>query len=493
MNQFHIRADQERFRIAPEVYGHFAEHLGRCIYEGFWVGEDSEIPNTRGIRNDMVAALKALDIPVLRWPGGCFADEYHWKDGVGPREGRKSLVNTHWGGLVENNHFGTHEFFELCEQLGADPYVCGNVGSGTVQEMAEWVEYVTFDGDSPMSRWRRENGRDEPWKLTYFGVGNENWGCGGNMRAEFYADLYRRYGTYVRNFSNQRPEKIAGGPNASDYHWTEVLMREATGHMQGLSLHYYTMPGDWEKKGAATGFGEDDWFATLKNALFMDELVSRHGSIMDVYDPTKKVSLVVDEWGTWYDVEPGTNPGFLYQQNTLRDALVAAIHLNIFADHGDRVRMANIAQTVNVLQAMALTDGAQMLLTPTYHAFEMMKENQGAMALVANLESDKYGFQGKEIPALHVSASKTKDGAVLATVCHLDPNHSTTLELYIHEFAAQKITARVLTSDSMSSHNTFEAPETLAPTEFTDFQVESNGKLTINVPAMALLTFKFEA
>lgn len=313
-----INADIKRGKINKNIYGHFSEHLGRCIYEGYWVGEDSPIPNTKGIRNDVLEALRQLQIPVLRWPGGCFADEYHWKDGIGPRENRPQMINTHWGGVVENNHFGTHEFMLLCELLGAEPYICGNVGSGTVHEMEQWVEYMTFDGESPMANWRRQNGRDEPWKLTYFGIGNENWGCGGNMRPEYYADEYRRYATYVRNYGNNRIYKIACGPNVADYRWTEVMMREARHMMNGLSLHYYTVPGTWANKGSATEFDQKEWFVTLQKTLYMDELITRHGSIMDFYDPQKRIGLIIDEWGTWYDVEPGTNPGFLYQQNTMR-------------------------------------------------------------------------------------------------------------------------------------------------------------------------------
>ncbi len=312
-----IRADSPGVKVNRNIYGHFAEHLGRCIYEGIWVGEDSPIPNTRGIRNDVVAALRQLQVPVLRWPGGCFADEYHWRDGIGPREDRPKLINTHWGGVVENNHFGTHEFMDLCEQIGAEPYICGNVGSGTVQEMMNWVEYMTSDADSPMANLRRANGREEPWKVTYFGVGNESWGCGGNMRPEYYADLYRRYNTFVKNYSGNNIYRIACGANGEDYDWTDVLMSRAGRKMNGLSLHYYTIPtGNWGNKGSATEFDEAVYHSTLKRTLHMDELVTKHSEIMDKHDPNKNVGMVIDEWGIWTDVEPGTNPGFLYQQNT---------------------------------------------------------------------------------------------------------------------------------------------------------------------------------
>jgi alpha-L-arabinofuranosidase len=485
-----VNADIEKGTINKNIYGHFAEHLGRCIYEGIWVGEDSSIPNTQGIRNDVLEALKQINIPVLRWPGGCFADEYHWKDGVGPREERKRMVNTHWGGVVENNHFGTHEFMLLCELLGAEPYICGNVGSGTVQEMSEWVEYMTFNGESPMANWRKENGREEPWKLTYFGVGNENWGCGGNMRPEYYADLYRQFQTYVRNYGDNKIYKIAGGANVADYKWTEVLMSEAGRYMNGLSLHYYTVPGEfWTGKGSAIDFTEDEWFTTMKKTLFMDQLVTNHSTIMDKYDPEKRVGLIVDEWGTWYDVEPGTNPGFLYQQNTIRDALVAGITLNIFNNHCDRVQMANIAQTVNVLQAMVLTEGEQMILTPTYHVFNMYKVHQNAALLAVDSNIIDYGKNSETIPSVHVSASKAGNGDVNISLCNLDNTKSSTVTVELRGIstkALQNVTATILTSKNMNDHNTFEHPETVMPKSFDDFTLENN-ELTINMPPMSVL------
>jgi alpha-N-arabinofuranosidase len=331
------------------------------------VGNDPEaaasVPNTRGIRNDVVAALRRIKIPNLRWPGGCFADEYHWKDGIGPRRDRPRMINTHWGGVIEDNSFGTHEFLDLCEQLSVpgcprcEPYICGNVGSGTVQELSQWVEYVNFGGVSPMADLRRKNGRADPWKVRFWGIGNENWGCGGNMTPEFYADNYRRYACYARTYGDARLYKIACGPSGGDYNWTRVLMEKTGGQLSGLALHHYTGGGG---KGSATDFSEAEWFYTMQKACYTAELIAKHGAVMDEFDPERKVGLVVDEWGTWYTVEPGTNPGFLYQQNSLRDALVAGIHFNIFNNHAERVRMANIAQTINVLQSVILTEGPGM-------------------------------------------------------------------------------------------------------------------------------------
>ncbi|MFC5650656.1 alpha-N-arabinofuranosidase [Paenibacillus solisilvae] len=494
-NRVVVNLDRTKGNINRNIYGHFAEHLGRCIYEGIWVGEDSDIPNTKGIRNDVLEALKNLNIPVLRWPGGCFADEYHWKDGIGPREGRKRMINTHWGGVVENNHFGTHEFLMLCEMLGCEPYINGNVGSGTVQEMQEWVEYMTFEGESPMSNLRAANGRENPWKVNFFGVGNENWGCGGNMRPEYYADLYRRYQTYVRNYGSNRIFRIACGANVDDFRWTETLMKEAARYMDGLTLHYYTVPETWEKKGSSTDFTETDWFVTLRKALFMDELVTKHKTIMDKYDPNKRISLIVDEWGTWYDVEPGTNPGFLYQQNTMRDALVAAVSLHIFHDHSDRVRMTNIAQTVNVLQSVVLTEGAKMALTPTYHVYEMFKVHHDADALDVFHQPASYSLGGESIAQTSVSASRGKDGKLNISLCNLSHDEAavTSIELRgVGGDALGSVNGTLLRSSALSAHNTVEKPETVKPEPLTGLVLDADGKLNLNLPPASVVVLTIE-
>ncbi|MGZ5134341.1 MAG: alpha-N-arabinofuranosidase, partial [Flavitalea sp.] len=403
-----------KHNISRHIYGHFSEHLGRCIYDGFWVSDTMKVPRQGRIRLDIVEALKKINVPNLRWPGGCFADEYHWRDGIGKPKERPKMINTNWGGVTEDNSFGTHEFLELCSLLKCEPYIAGNVGSGTVEEMAKWVEYVNFDGVSPMAALRKENGRNAPWRVTYWGIGNENWGCGGNMTAEYYAGEYKRYATYARNYPGTPLRKVAGGANSRDYNWTEVCMKNiGVNQMWGLSLHHYTIPtGNWSKKGSATKFDEKEYFQSMKSCLFMDELVTKHSAIMDKYDSAKRVALVVDEWGIWTDVEPGTNPGFLYQQNTLRDALIAATTLNIFNNHSDRVRMANLAQTVNVLQAIILTEGRKMLLTPTYHIFDLYKVHQDAKYLPLKITTPDYTLDNQQIPAVNVSASQDSTGAI---------------------------------------------------------------------------------
>lgn len=465
-----VDVNDKKSTISPDIYGHFSEHLGRCIYGGFWVGKDSPIPNIHGYRKDVVQAFKDIDIPNLRWPGGCFADEYHWKDGIGPKENRKRMINTHWGGVVEDNSFGTNEFMGLCDELGCKPYICGNVGSGSVQEMDEWVEYMTFSGESPMSRLREQNGHKDAWKLPYFGVGNENWGCGGNMRPEFYADLYRRFQTYVRQYGPDKIQKIAGGPNIDDYNWTDVLMKNAGNYMDGLSLHYYTYEYDWGHKRSATKFDDKGWYRTLKNAFRMDELVRRHGEIMDKYDAEKRVSLVVDEWGSWHEVEPGTNPGFLYQQNSVRDALIAGIHLNIFNNHSDRIRMANIAQAVNVLQSPVLTEGDKIVLTPTWHVFRMYKDHMGSRLLGSTVATSSAGFEAEDekirIPGLSVSASEKSDeksgkSRYLVTICNTDLYDTKEVDIGLVNLGGEisKAEGTLLSGDEMNTCNTFEKPD----------------------------------
>lgn len=485
-NRAIVNTDLGGGEISKYLYGHFSEHLGHCIYEGFWVGPESNIPNTRGIRNDVVQALRQINLPVLRWPGGCFADEYHWRDGLGPAASRPAMVNTHWGGVTENNHFGTHEFMDLCEQLGCEPYISGNVGSGTVREMQDWIEYLTFDGQSPMANLRRANGRVAPWPVRFWGVGNENWGCGGHMRPEHYADQYRRYATYCRNFGQNQLYKIACGANSTDYNWTEVLMREAGRHMHGLSLHYYTVPGTWEAKGSATQFGEAEWFTTLKKALFIDELITRHSSLMDRYDPEKRVGLIVDEWGAWYDVEPGTPPGFLYQQNSLRDALVAGATLNILNRHCERVHMANLAQTINVLQSLILTSGDQIILTPTYHVFEMYKVHQGATWLPIDVRCGLYEQGAESMPSLSLSASRDAHGQIHLSICNLLPQHDLRLECELRGFEPAQVTGRVLTAGAINAHNTTAQPEAVKPAPFEGVTLAGH-TLRLDLPAKSVV------
>lgn len=484
-----LNPSEESPVIQKEIYGQFAEHLGSCIYGGLWVGEDSPITNIRGYRTDVLEALKALKVPVLRWPGGCFADEYHWKDGVGPRYQRPTMVNSNWGGTVEDNSFGTHEFFNLCELLECEPYLSGNVGSGTVEELAKWVEYITAD-NGPMAAWRKENGREKPWKLKYLGVGNESWGCGGNFTPEYYADVYRRYQTYCRNFNGNRLYKVASGASDYDYNWTEVLMQNAAKFMDGISLHYYTIY-DWNNKGSATNFDSDRYYWTLGKSIEIKDVIDKHCQIMDKYDPDRRVGLLVDEWGTWYDQEPGTVEGHLFQQNTLRDAMVAALSLNIFHTFTNRVKMTNIAQIANVLQSMVLTSGDKMVLTPTYYVFKMYNPHQDAKYIPVDVITPAVAvYNGTDIPAVSATAS-TKDGVTTISLVNTDIDQSAEIKINLGGIKANKISGTILTAKSVNAYNDFGKPEEVSPKKF-DIKNWTAGddSLILTIPSKSIVTLQ---
>lgn len=492
-NKLIINADQPQNKISRHIYGQFSEHLGTGMYAGLWVGEDSDIPNTGGFRNDVVKALKELEIPNLRWPGGCFADEYHWRDGIGPRDERPTRINTHWGMVLEKNQVGTHEFMRLTEMLDTEPYISANVGSGTVEEMANWIEYMTFDGNSTLANLRRKNGREKAWKVKFWGIGNESWGCGGNMQAGYYADLYRRYATYAKDYSGNELFKIASGFSDDNYWWTETVVKEAGRFMDAISLHYYTIAtGDWGNKGPSQNFDEDMYFAGLKQGLKMEEYVTRHSTIMDQYDPEKRITLAVDEWGIWTDPLKGSNPGFLQQQNSIRDALIASTTLDIFNKHSDRVRIANIAQTVNVLQAMILTDGEQMLKTPTYHVFDFYRVHHDAIRLPMYLESKDYEYDGESIPAVSATASKNKDDAIHLTVTNV---HATDMQEVIVDIRGLDVgsvsNARILTANEVDAINTFGNPDKVSPESFTNYSLEGN-KLTLRLPSKSVIVLRID-
>jgi alpha-N-arabinofuranosidase len=488
INRVIVDAAASSHQISRHVYGHFAEHLGRCVYEGIWVGDEATIANTRGIRDDVVAALRGIGVPNLRWPGGCFADTYHWRDGVGPRAERPSIVNVYWGGTTETNHFGTHEFLDLCSRLECEPYICGNVGSGTVEEMTAWLEYLTAPSPSPMADLRRTHGRAEPWSLRYWGVGNENWGCGGNMRAEYYADVYRRFATYCRNFSGAPLYKVACGFHDE---WNETVMERAGRFMDGLSVHHYSFPGTWEKKGSATEFSTEEWFTTLYQAAQIGDFLDRTCRIMDRHDPERRVGLVVDEWGTWYDVEPGTNPGFLYQQNTLRDALVAALTLHAFNARAGRVHMANIAQTVNVLQAMVLTDGPRLLRTPTWHVFEMFQVHHDATHLPTQIRSEPYQFGDRKLDQVSGSASRKND-KIHVSLCNL--HHADAASVVCELLGAQPLAVRgrVLTGATPNAHNTFAAPDLVGTAPLPDAALQERN-IVMTLPPRSVVVLEVDA
>ena len=491
-NNLAINTDSGKVKINRNIYGHFAEHLGHCIYGGFYVGDTSKIPNTNGVRNDIIDALKKLKIPNLRWPGGCFADTYHWKDGIGPKDKRPSMVNKWWGGVTEDNSFGTHDFLNMCELLGAEPYLSGNVGSGTVQELADWVQYTNFKGKSPMSDLRTQNGRTAPWKVKLWGIGNEAWGCGGNMKPEYYADEYRKFATFISDWENTGGLlRIASGASDADYNWTETLMKNIPLNMLGgVAMHHYSVL-DWNKKGPAIEFSEDQYFHIMKQALMMDELVTKHAAVMDKYDPKQKIALVVDEWGGWYDVEKGTNPGFLYQQNTIRDAMIAGVTLNIFNNHADRVRVANLAQCVNVLQAVILTNKEKMILTPTYHVMEMYNVHQDATLLPLTLTVNDYIFNGEKLPAVSASASKDSLGVIHISLVNIDPTKPQKITIALKGENKKNLSGKILSSKKLQDYNSFTEPEKIKPAVFSNATIDKN-VLTVTLPptAVVILTLK---
>jgi len=476
-------------KIDRNLFGQFAEHLGRGIYEGIWVGPDSKIPNTRGIRNDVIAALKAIKVPNVRWPGGCFADEYHWRKGIGPQ--RAVTLNPNWGGVIEPNTFGTHEFMDFLGQIGAEAYLSVNVGSGTPQEASEWLEYLTTAQPTTLAKERVANGHPALYKVAFLGIGNESWDCGGNMTPDYYLSQLKIYSRFVRNFNpaqqnKQQMLKIAVGPGGGESRWTEwteAVMKAYQSHtwswdMNGLSMHSYSVV-KWPPSYASVGFGKAEYAQILKSTLEMNDLVEKHSAIMDKYDPEKRVALVVDEWGGWYAPLPGSTPGFLIQQNSLRDAVLAALNLNIFARHADRVRMANIAQMINVLQAMILTDKEKMVLTPTYYIYKMYVPFQDATFVPATFDAGTYTHDGSTLPRIDAIAAKDKTGKLWLAVTNVDPNQSAEIELTLPGVNAKSAAGETLSASNVDSVNSFDAPNTVVPKPIS--AKAQNGKLTLKL------------
>lgn len=493
-NQITIDVAKAKDTINKDIYGHFAEDLGRCIYGGFYVGEgNKKISNVKGIRLDIVEALKKLKIPALRWPGGCYADHYHWMDGIGPKNKRKHTENVSWGNVREDNSFGTNEFLDLCEMINADPYLATNVGGGTVQEAEDWVQYVNHpNGTSYLTDLREQNGRAKPWHVKYWGIGNESWDCGGHMSVDYYIDLYKRYATLMTSYNNsEKLFRIAVGPGTEDFKWTEALMRDIPRKLiEGISIHHYSVI-NWSRKGSATDFTENEYFATMEQAFRMEKMVSGNCEVMDKYDPQKKVALVVDEWGGWYDTEPGTNGAFLYQQNSMRDAMIAGITLNIFNNHCDRVRMANLAQCVNVLQAIILTKEEKMILTPTYHVMEMYNVHQNALMLPLSVTSNDYVLGDRKLKAISASASKDRSGAVHISLVNIDAHNEQEVTIALGDIAARTVKGRILRSDKLQDHNSFDDPLKIKPAIFNNATLNGNS-LSVKMPPFSVVVLELK-
>jgi len=493
-NKIVLHADQARDTINKNIYGHFAEHLGHCIYGGFYVGESNKkIPNKNGVRLDVIEALKKLKIPVLRWPGGCFADHYHWKDAIGPKNQRTPIENMMWGNVREDNSFGTNEFLDMCEMMNADPYLAVNMGGGSVEEATDWVKYVNHaNGTSHLTDLRQKTGRSKPWNVKYWGIGNESWDCGGHMDVDYYVDLYKRYATMMTSYNNSEGLfRIAVGPGTEDYHWTEVLMKDIPRKLiDGVSIHHYSVI-NWSHKGSATNFSEDEYFTTMQQAYRIEQMVSKNSEVMDKYDPQKKVALVVDEWGGWYDVEPGTNGAFLFQQNSMRDAMIAGLTLNVFNNHCDRVRMANLAQCINVLQAVILTKEEKMILTPTYHVMEMYNVHQNAVMLPLEITSNDYVLGNRKLQSVSASASKDKNGAVHISLTNIDARNVQDITIDLNGLAVKSVTGRILQSEKLQDHNSFDSLEKIKPAVFNGATI-SGSAVTLKMPRFSVVVLELK-
>jgi alpha-L-arabinofuranosidase len=495
-----IDASKSGAKISRDLFGQFAENLGHGLYEGIWVGPDSPIPNTRGIRNDVVAALRELKIPNVRWPGGCFADEYHWRKGVGPREKRPATLNAAWGNVVDTNAFGTDEYMDFLNQIGSEAYVSINVGSGTPQEAAEWLEYMTAAAPTALAKERAANGHPEPYKVKLLGLGNESWSCGGDMTPDYYVSQMKIYSRFVHNMNPAQKDKdemlkIAVGPGVSETEWTDAVMKAWKQHdwswdINGVSLHWYTTPTGWPPSLPSTNFGVEDYDKTLKSTLFMDEFLRKQEVVMDKYDPQKKVALVVDEWGAWLAPLPGTNPSFLVQQNSLRDGILASLNLNIFARHADRVRLANIAQMINVLQAMILTDKEKIVLTPTYYVYKMYLPFQDATFVPVTFDAGTYTHAGVVLPRLDALAAKDTSGKLWLELTNLDPEKPLEIDTQLTGITAGKANGQMLTAPAVDTVNTFAAPSGVVPKPVS--AKIANGKLKLTLAPKSVTVVSLE-
>ncbi len=486
-----LDADLAKTQISRNIYGHFAEHIGRLIYGGIYVGENNtKIPNTSGVRNDIIKALKDLKIPNLRWPGGCFADTYHWKDAVGPKNERKPIENLSWGNVREDNSFGTTEFLNLCELLGAEPYLAVNINTGTVQEAVEWVQYANHaNGTSNLTDIREKSGRDKPWNVKFWGIGNESWDCGGNMSVDHYVNLYKQYATAMTSYSNtEKLFRVAVGPGGPDAKWTEEIMKDIPAkRFEGVSVHYYSVT-NWSNKSSSTKFTDEEYFKTMQQAWRMEDVIRINSEMMDKYDPKKRVALIIDEWGGWYETDPEGN-GQLYQQNTMRDAMIAGLTLNIFNNHADRVRMANLAQVVNVLQSVILTKDEKIILTPTYHVMEMYKVHQDAILVPVRIISNDFIMGNNRIQAVSVSASKDQSGMMHISLTNIDNKNNQEVEIDLKGFKAKQLKGRILTSSKVQDHNTFDNPANVVPKTFNGASI-SEGNLKVNMPPNSVIVLE---
>jgi alpha-L-arabinofuranosidase len=467
--------------ISRHLYGQVVG-TGPYAYGGAWVGLGSAIPNTQGWRKDVVAALRDLRVPVLSWPGGCAADRYNWRDGIGPRSARPVKVLPQTSGAVDDNAIGTHEFFGLVELIGADAKLNGNVGTGSARESAEWLEYAVTDGRSTLARLRARNGHAKPFKVAYFGIGNAPWSCGGSMTPRYYADLYNQHAVFIKGKSATPPKLIASG---SGVDWTDELStrKRIRDYRDGISAHHGSDSGD---PGAD---GEGAWITTLKGAWSMDGFIADQLARLDQNDPSRKLTLTIGEWRTRYNAGQGAGSSRQASPNTLRDALAAALQFHIFHAHAERVSMATFAAPPEAQQEMILAAGKQLVLTPTYHVFKMHQPFQDAVSLPVRLDNNpRYAWGQAGIPSISASAARGQDGLLYLSLVNAHPKDAVVLSIGMAGAVAGEGRGRLLTADTMDAHNSAAQPTAVAPAEIR-VRAE-NGKLALALPAKSFAVLR---
>jgi alpha-N-arabinofuranosidase len=471
-----VLLDEPIGTIKPAVYSHFTEHIGGVIYDGIWVGPDSKVPNIDGIRRSLVEHVRRLGRIVMRWPGGCFADRYHWRDGIGPRDRRPRRFGR-WREETEPNHFGTREFMTFCRLCGAEPYFAANVGTGSAEEFQQWVEYCNAPaGKTTLADERAANGDIEPFGVRYWGVGNESWGCGGKFTPEDYCTEYRKFTEWLPGYGVPH-YLIAAGPNGNDVSWTRRFFKKwadyARAPLHGWSPHYYC-----GTTGHALNFSTDQWYEMLHKGNQMEKLIADQWGAMGEFDPDHKVKLVIDEWGCWHPEGTEINKRHLFEQmGCLRDALVAALTLDTFNRHAEKVDMANIAQLVNNLHSLFLADGDRFVATPTFHVFEMYRPHHEAQSVRLDVQAPSVSFRagGNDANLFRLAGSASrKEKQLTLTFVHTHLREPAEVAIRLRAGRAERVNQTVLTHHELNAHNTFDKPETVVPqSSATDLRGET--------------------
>jgi alpha-L-arabinofuranosidase len=512
-----VLLDETLGTISPNIYGHFTENLSGVIYDGIWVGENSKVPNLSGIRKQLIEELRKIKPPLVRWPGGCFADSYDWRDGIGPTNKRPRRTNFWAGGEAASapaahrydpNRFGTNEFVQFCRYVGAQPYLAANLRSLPAEQFYHWVEYCNSPaGSTTLADERASSGYREPFDVLYWGVGNESWGCGGNFTAQEYGVEYRRFTTWVPTYGKQL-RFIASGPNSGELDWTrgflEEVARKGKEQIQaiyGLSLHHYAWnlsrgkTQDWnEGKGDALKFDAVDWYELLREGDRLENLIASHWQGMAEIDTSHHIKLAVDEWGPWYRPGSELTPGDqLEQLPTLRDAVFSGMTLDIFNRHPEKVAIACCAQLINCLNSLYLAHEDNFCVTPVGHVFAMYAAHQGGQGLRTEFSAPDIFYQrdGKQVSfwGLHGSASRRGNTVVLTAV---NPHVNRTVEarVALRGGSAKSIIATVLTAPDIHARNTFEQQNTVVPK--TENVKLYSGELEFQFPAASVTKLQIE-